>query len=726
MPLLIWTLAVGGAVMLGWRRAPKVTQRRLEKRLQPVDEAYQDIVHRRIDSLLTSRKRRNQVAKFDPGANEKELAANRSLGLAAGSTVLVAVGGLSLSVISPVALVIGTGVPALLCLDHAIKYARRSWRERNLKYHFISNSVMVAMLVTGSYALLATAAITFYFLVFKVAARSEVVTQAAIRRAFGMQPPATVWQIVNGVETKVQFHDLVVGNVIAVTAGEAIPVDGQVTGGEGAIDQHVLTGESALSEKTAGDTVLANTLLVSGRLEIRIEKAGKDTAAAQIGEILIRASGADLDSTARTEQFVDKLTPLMVLSGGVAFAMHGAAGPIAIFNSGFTTPLMSGPLNMLSFLNIASEQGILIKDGRSLERLKEIDTVIFDKTGTLTMEEPRVVAVFVCEGWTEREVLSTAAMAEHRQSHPIARAILAAAAEENIEPAIPETAAYSLGMGVRVEANGCSVSVGSARFLDRQGVVLPAETEVWRAEVEAVGGSLVFVVVDDVCTGAVRLEVQLRPETYSLIADLKARGMRIYILSGDARRPTEHIGDILGVDGVFAEVLPTDKQTVIEDMQAQGRRVCFVGDGLNDALALRQADVSISIRGATTLATDSAQIVLMSQELSPINALFNLGKAFEHNLSRTLQFAFVPAGMVVGGVMLFGLGVPAAVMLFSVGIVSSVASALAPRYEDHARIPVSSGDTPAVKEGKDEGIKEGEAAAGRLAEKKETVCTLTK
>jgi Cu2+-exporting ATPase len=533
-----------------------------------------------------------------------------------------------------------------------------------------------------------------------------------------MQPPATVWQIVNGVETKVEFHDLAVGDVIVVTAGEAVPVDGQVTDGEGAIDQHLLTGESALSEKTAGDMVLANTLLVSGRLEIQIEKAGKETAAAQIGEILIRASGADMESTARTEQFVDKLTPFLVLSGGVAFAMQGLAGPIAIFNSGLTTPLMSGPLNMLTFLNIASEQGILIKDGRSLERLRKIDTVIFDKTGTLTMEDPRLMAVLVCDGWTEREVLSTAAMAEHRQSHPIARAILAAAAEEGIEPAIPETAAYSMGMGVRVETDGCSVSVGSSRFLDRQGIVLPAETDVWREEVEAVGGSLVFVAVNDVCAGAVRLEVQLRPETDSLIAALKARGMRIYILSGDARRPTEHLGDILGVDGVFAEVLPTDKQTVIEDLQAQGRRVCFVGDGLNDALALRQADVSISIRGATTLATDSAQIVLMSFTLSPIEALFDLGKAFEHNFSRTLRFAFIPAGTVVGGVMFFGLGVPAAVMLFSVGIVSSVASALAPRYQDRAHLLMSSGNKLAVKEGKNEGIKEGEAA-GSLAVKEE-------
>jgi len=689
MPLLTLALAVGGAALLGLRQTRNIKQR-IIKRLEPIDEVYQEVVNRHIDSLLTSRKRRKQVKEFASGTNEKERAANRNLGLATTSTALVVVGGMGLSVISPIAFVIGTGVPILLCLNHAIKYARLSWQECRLKYHFVSNSVMIAMLITGSYALLATAAITFYFLVFKVAARSEIVTQNAIRQAFEMQLPSTVWQIVDGTEIEILFQDLEIGDVIVVSAGESIPVDGQVTSGEGAIDQHVLTGESSLSEKATNDTVLANTLLVSGRLEIRVEKAGKETTAAQIGQILIQASGAKLESTARTEKLVDYLTVPLVLSSGVAFTILGPAGPIAIFNSGLTTPLMSGPLNMLTFLNLASEQGILIKDGRSLERLRDIDTVVFDKTGTLTMDEPRVAAVLTCDGWTEHEVLITAAIAEHRQNHPIARAILVAAKEAGLKPEIPETATYSMGMGMRVETDKYSVSVGSARFLDRQNIVLPTEAEVWRTEAEIIGSSLVFIAVDDVCVGAVRLETQLRPETDSLIAALKARGMRTYILSGDGRGPTEHLGKILGVDGVFSEVLPQGKQAVIEELQAQGHQVCFVGDGLNDALALRQADVSISIRGATTLATDSAQIILMNPSLSPINELFDLGKNFELNLSRTLRLAFVPAGIVVGGVMLFGLGVSTAIMLFSIGIVSSVTSALIPRHHTQGDLSISS------------------------------------
>jgi len=674
------------------RRSARRKGRGPKSLFERLDDRYQRFVQRYVDNVLTSSARREQSSEFDVRTSEKEVSINRKLGICTVSTTAAVIGVAGLPVLSQLGIVIGAGLAGYLSLDLAIRYAIRSWKERRLKYIFVGSGIAAAMLAAGLYVLAANIAMIVFYAVFKVAARTEASTHAAMRRAFGLQPPAAVWALVDGVEVEIRFDELQIGDLVVVKAGQTIPIDGTVMAGDGAVDQHVLTGEATPIDKSVGDPVLANTLLTVGRLEVRVEKAGSDTVASQIGKILIEASTADLASTAKTERFVDRLTPALIATSGLSFLTLGPAGPIAIFNAGFATPLMSGPLNMLTYLNIASKRGILIKDGASLERLRKVDTVIFDKTGTLTIEEPSIAEIHRIDGWSQDDVLRLAALGEHRQTHPIARAIVGAAKAQGLELEVPETAAYAVGMGIEVTIGERMVRIGSRRFMDKHCVMMPSVAADWHDAAQEVGGSLVYVSVNQACIGAIRLATQLRPEARDLIHKLHDRDMETHILSGDHRRPTEHLADLLGVGGVFAEVLPTDKAQVIKDLQAAGRTVLFVGDGINDALALQQADVSVSMRGATTLATDNAQVVLMSPDLSPINDLLDLGQTFDHNLKRTLACAFVPAGTVVGGVLLLGLSVPGAITLCGIGIVTSVSAALAPLREDH-----SAPETKAIK-----------------------------
>jgi Cu2+-exporting ATPase len=496
---------------------------------------------------------------------------------------------------------------------------------------------------------------------------------------FALQPPTTVWIQVAGMETEVSFAEVQVGDIIILSAGQTIPVDGHITEGAATIDQHVLTGEAQPVEKTLDDTVFANTLVLTGKIYVQVEQTGNDTAAAQIGNILCNMTAQRLEHEARSEQLADKLTLPVLAASGLAMVTIGPAGAAAIMNSGFgSTLFFSGPLSMLSHLNLASHHGILIKDGRSLEKLHSVDTVVFDKTGTLTLEQPEVSSIHCCADWPEAEVLTFAALAEHRQTHPVANAILAAAEWHGLEMTPPDDAAYTVGFGVQVNHQGNTLQVGSQRFMQQVGVEIPATLEEVKVNCQTSGNSLIFVAVNGQLAGALELQAQLRPDTVELVNKLHQRGLKLCILSGDHRQPTEHLARRLGIDDVFAEVLPEGKADKIRELQEAGRTVCFVGDGINDAIALQQADVSVSLRGATSVATDSAQIVLMNQSLQQLDQLFEIADGFNKNLNQTMRIAYIPGSVLIGGVFLFHFGMTAALVLYGSGVTAAMSKALSP------------------------------------------------
>ncbi|RKZ92152.1 MAG: heavy metal translocating P-type ATPase [Candidatus Parabeggiatoa sp. nov. 1] len=642
--------------------------------LKKVDNRYQQIVQKHFDPFFGTDLRHQQIENFSGEYTDKEVVINRRLGLAIANTGLAILGEMYYP-----SLLVANGLLLLyIILPMIYRNLKILIQEKRIKFRFFASLSVLVNYISGFYVIGSLILVVVFF-AFKLAARTEEYSRKSLIDTFALQPPDSVWVLVDGVEVAVPFSQLQIGDFIILNAGQTVPVDGCIVQGIASIDQHMLTGESQPVEKTVGDKVLASTLLLAGKLQVRVEKTGTATGAAQIGKILNNAANYHSFCEARSERMADQTTLPTLSASALAWLTVGSGGALAILNSDFgSSMIFSGPLNMLSYLNIASHGGILVKDGRSLEILHTIDTVVFDKTGTLTLEQPEVGHIHSCNGWTEQQVLYYAATAEYRQSHPIARAILSAAKQQSLEYLPPDEVDYEIGFGIRVICQGKAVRVGSARFMAQELISLPAEIIEQQQRCQEKGYSLVMVAVDKQLIGTVELQTQLRHETAKLVQQLHKRGLKIYILSGDHQQPTQHIAERLGIDDFFAEVLPEGKANIINKLQQEGRKVCFVGDGINDAIALRQADVSISLRGATTVATDSAQIVLVSQSLQQLNQLFDIVEGFNTNQNRSLLFAFVPGGMLIAGVFLFHLEMPAALVTYSVGLAASLGNALYP------------------------------------------------
>ncbi len=654
--------------------------KRLEsgKKAQPtikdMDARYQKFFREKIDPLLGTKKRSLQIQEFSGTYTLEEADINRRLGLTLVNANLAVFGAtlfLPLSWLSAAGLV-------YIMWPLLRRNIRILLREKRLKYRLVATLAIWTGLAAGYYVVSNTMAVVV-FTAFKIAARTEAHSQSLLMDAFALRPPPSVWVQMDGVEMEISFSQLRIGDIILLSAGQTVPIDGHVVEGMATIDQHVLTGESQPVEKSPGDSVFANTLVLTGRLHVRVEQTGSETAAAQIVNILGNASSHRLEHEARSEQLADKLTVPVLAASGLALVTVGSGGAVAIMNSGFgSTLFLSGPLSMLSHLNLASHHGILVKDGRSLERLHRVDTVVFDKTGTLTLEEPEVSRIHCCAGWQREQVLAYAALAECRQTHPVARAILTAAEQHDLSIVMPDSAAYEVGFGITVCHQGQTVQVGSQRFMRQSQVDIPAEMEALQAACREAGNSLVMVAVDGRLAGALELQAQLRPETVELIDRLHRRGLKLCILSGDHHQPTQHLAKRLNIDDFFAEVLPEGKADMIRQLQQKGRTICFVGDGINDAIALQQADISVSLRGATSVATDSAQIVLMKQSLQQLDQLFEIANGFNKNLDQTMRLAYIPGSVLIGGVFLLHFGMPAALLLYSVGVTTAMSNALSP------------------------------------------------
>ncbi|MGB5599245.1 MAG: heavy metal translocating P-type ATPase [Thiothrix litoralis] len=682
-------LVIGGTVLTGKTLAKKLRpkpntiqvltqgnarQSNKTSFFQRMDTRYQHFFQAHIDPLFGTQQRGQQMQEFSGAYSEKEADINRRIGRSLLTAKLALLGAV---VYPPLSWVSAASLLSLMW-----PLFRRNLRilleERRIKYRLVATLSVFSSLAAGYYVVSSLMAVVV-FSAFKLSARTEAYSQAAMMSTFALQPPATVWIQVAGVETEVSFAEIGVGDIIVLSAGQTVPVDGQITEGSATIDQHVLTGEAQPVEKTVGDPVFANTLILTGKLYVRVEQTGNDTAAAQIGHILGSMTSQRLEHEARSEQLADKLTVPVLAASGIAFATIGPAGAAAIMNSGFgSTLFFSGPLRMLSHLNLASHHGILVKDGRSLEKLHSVDTVVFDKTGTLTLEQPEVSHVHCCADWQETQVLTFAALAEYRQTHPVAKAILTAAEQRGLDMAVPDDAAYAVGFGVQVSHQGDTIQVGSLRFIQQSGITLPAELETIQTHAQESGNSLIFVAVNGQLAGALELQAQLRPETVELVAKLHQRGLKLCILSGDHLQPTRHLAQRLGIDDFFAEVLPEGKADMIRQLQEAGRTVCFVGDGINDAIALQQADVSVSLRGATSVATDSAQIVLMNQSLQQLDQLFGIAESFNTNLDQTMRMAYIPGSVLIGGVFLLHFGMTAALVLYGSGVTAAMSKALSP------------------------------------------------
>jgi len=493
--------------------------------------------------------------------------------------------------------------------------------------------------------------------------------------------PKQIWVIKENVELLVPMSELQVGDIIVAHAGEVIAVDGKVVLGDGFVDQRALTGQGKSADVQVGDTVLASTLLLRGKLHIRVERAGDETMMAEINAILSNYTDDNQLIQSKGEAIADKMAlPITALSA-LAFPVIGAHGATAILCTFMTEDIkFITPVSTLNYLKIASQQGVLVKDGRALEAISQVDTVIFDKTGTLTQEQLHLQHIYpLADGYDEHTVLTLAATAEHKQPHPIAKAIQQAAQDYQIQAKPVDTASYALGYGIQVMSDGQLIRVGSVRFMEIEKVNMPYDkVNKLVAACREHNYALVMVSVNDELIGAIELHTLLRSEVPQLIQALQAQNKEIYIFSGDHELPTQKLSEQLGVNHYFAELLPEQKAEQIRQLRAKGKKICFIGDGVNDSIALKAADVSISLHGASPLATDMAQIILMDNKLAQIEPLFSYANELKNNIRFGVMSVLVPGTMVVTGVFFFHLGVLGSVLLSDLGLVTGLTHSMLP------------------------------------------------
>jgi len=554
-------------------------------------------------------------------------------------------------------------IPAgtVLMLYTAIPSFRRAWgviaRERRLGVDVLDSIIFTACFFTGE---IFAGAMTAWFLSFgrKLLKKTQDDSEKVLLQAFGKQP-GLARALRNGQEVELTLEQIRRDDLVVVYTGEVVPVDGVITEGDAILDQHALTGESTPAEKTVGDRVFAATVMLAGKVIVRVERAGKETASSKISAVLNNTVAYKLRSQSRGEELADMaVLPALGLST-LAAGVGGTSAALAVINSDLGTGIrMAAPLGMLTSLTLCAQHGILVKDGRALELMRQVDTVLFDKTGTLTREKPEVGRIIACGRHTEHELLALAAAAEQKFTHPIARAILEKFA--TLGKPFPKINAskYNVGYGITVEIEGETVRVGSRRFLEMERISIPGRIQRELDSMHSDGHSFVNIAIGDQLAGVLELRSSHRPEAEEIVAGLRARGVdHLAIISGDHEEPTRRLAEKLGMDRYFAEVLPQDKGRYVELLQKEGRTVCFVGDGINDSIALKKANVSISLRGASTLATDTAQIVFMEESLAKICALKDFSQALEWNVRRSWNLILVPNGICIAGVFLFGFNI---------------------------------------------------------------------
>ena len=551
------------------------------------------------------------------------------------------------------------------------------FKERKIDMTVVDFFAVPGMLITG-HLVIASLTCSLLYTGFKLVLRTEANSRHNLIDVFG-EIPRFVWLLVDEGELRVPFETIETGDIVVVNAGETIPVDGIITDGIASIDQHMLTGESQPAEKGPGDPVFALTIVLSGRIHVQVEKAGKDTVAAQIGDILNRTADYKSSIQSRGIEMSDRSALPTLALGALALPLTGVIGTLAVLSSGLGYNMrIIAPLSVLNFLNVASQSGILIKDGRALERLREVDTIVFDKTGTLTEVQPHVGQIYTFNGDAEDVLLTYCAAAEYKQTHPIARAILEEAKARHLTLPPIEDAEYELGYGLKVKINGKIIRVGSVQFMEMASIVLPPEVQDIQECCSQQGSSLVLVSIDNQLGGAIELRATIRPEMKAVLKKLRQHNLSTYIVSGDQEGPTQQLARELGIDHAFAEALPEDKADLIEQLQAEGKSVCFVGDGINDSIALKKAQVSVSMRGAATIATDTAQVVLMDGDLNQLAHLFDLAKNLEHNMKVNLATTIIPGAICIGGVFFLHFGMGAALVLYNAGLVAGVCNAMLP------------------------------------------------
>jgi Cu2+-exporting ATPase len=550
---------------------------------------------------------------------------------------------------------------------------------KNRKFDIHVSSAVASLIAIAANQYFATAiGCFFYHFSEKTIAQTKKQSKQLLTNVFE-QLPRMVWIYESSVEIEIPLEKVKINDIVIVTTGEMIPIDGIITDGIAIIDQHTLTGESQPDEKEVGDQVFASTLVISGKIWIKVEKTGSNSTIAKINQILIHS--ADFKSQAQLwgEKLADQMALPFFMFSILTLGLFGPTVGLIVFTANFGNNIrILGPLSTLNHIKLASQQGILIKDGRSLEALKKVDTILFDKTGTLTESVPEVGKIILCDDeYSRDELLIYAAAAECKLKHPIAQAILNKAKALSLTLPDIDNSKYQIGYGIMVHINQKVIRVGSARFMKLEGIALPKHFE--KIMANAHGHTHVMVAVNQKLIGVIEVRTAVRPEVEKIISELRQRGIKhLAIVSGDHQQPTQELAKKLGLDDYFYDVLPQDKAKIVEQLQKQGQSVAFVGDGINDTIAMKKASVSISLTGASAIATDVAEIIFMNGTLSNLPFLFDISKDLENNLQTSLGITLLPMAISLNGAFVFNMGYTTAVIIKKLILLMGIGNAMLP------------------------------------------------
>jgi len=482
-------------------------------------------------------------------------------------------------------------------------------------------------------------------------ARAKAGTGEAIRKLLGLQPK-TARILVDGTERDIPIGEVKVGDLIRIRPGEKVPVDGVVTDGASAVDESMVTGESIPVEKSVGSTVVGATLNTTGTLVFRTTKVGADTVLAHIIRMVQEAQG----SKAPIQRLADRISAMFV---PIVIVLAAATG-IAWYALGPEPSLPLAILNVIGVLIIACPcamglatpvavmvgtgqgalRGILVRDAAALETAHRVRTVVFDKTGTLTEGKPRVTAVIAMPGQREEDVLSADAALEQASSHPVAAAIVAEARQRGVgSPGSPTDFRAIPGYGVVGTVGEKRIIAGTERLMEREGIdASPAREAVGR--LMDAGNTITLVAVDGTVAGVIGVADTVKPSAAEAVATLRSAGVEVAMITGDHERVARAVARTLGIDRVFAHVLPEDKASHVQKLRADGRVVAMVGDGINDAPALAAADVGIAMGSGTDVAMESAGITLMNSDPRSVATAIRLSRRTLRTIKQNLFWAF--------------------------------------------------------------------------------------
>ena len=532
------------------------------------------------------------------------------------SLFLSGVPGLALAIVYPALIFICLPIykRAYRCLRH----------ERRLNVDFLDACALTVGMLTGD-VINASLMVMLIHLGDYIRDLTAASSQRTIRKLLDFQNNYA-WVLRDGVEVQIQVKDIVEGDVVALNTGDLIPVDGEVIEGELIVDQQVLTGESLPAHKEVGDKTFASTVIKDGNAYIKATRVGDRTKVAQVVRMVEEAPLYETKIQNHAEKFADRLVAPSLISTCVIFAgTMNIAQLAAMLTVDFGTGVrVAAPTAVLSSMITSASNGILIKGGSYLEKLYHTDTIIFDKTGTLTTGVIHVEDLVSFNGYGNPELLSFAATAEMQMTHPIAEAVVRHANNRNIPLKNRTGVKYVVGRGVQADIEGKQTLVGSLRLMRESGVEIDSSVLERKDNLVADGKACLYVAIDEKFCGLISFRDQVRKESKEMIDELHRLGVKqVIMLTGDVEQVAKPVSEALGIDKCYAEMLPEEKAEVVKDLKEKGHTVAFVGDGINDSVALSYADIGISVKGGADIAKETAGVILLNENL------LNIPKAFE-------------------------------------------------------------------------------------------------